>query len=201
MTANPTPGVTGRAREPLEVKTELPQHPQRRQIGRPRHPQGPNDDDHKHPQAGAGHDPRHPQARGGEEQAAEGTEPEPGRAVGGTPSPQGRTRPGVRPECRREDHPVVPPPGALGPLARALLSVAAEVHATRRDPLGAGSPVSADHLRMPGKGIVHPARLGLRLGVRSPATPGQTPSGVASSHVKGTAPSPVVDSDCMGDCA
>jgi len=56
-------------------------------------------------------------------------------------------------------------------------------------------------LRMGGTGVVHPVRSGVRYGLVSPATPERTPCGVASSQVRGAGVLPVVNPDCMGDCA
>ena len=49
---------------------------------------------------------------------------------------------------------VMPEPGVLRPMARALLSVAAEVHAARCDPLGAGRRPATGGLRMGNRGLV-----------------------------------------------
>jgi hypothetical protein len=107
----------------------------------------------------------------------------------------------VTADCRQDDDPVVPPPGALRPLARALLSVAAEIHAARHDPLGLRCQVRAGPLGAAKKGVVHPGVSGVVSGVLSPATPERTPSGDVSSQVNGAPPPPVVKPDSMGDCA
>jgi hypothetical protein len=186
---------------PADRTAQLPRHPQSQQRGSPRHPQVGPTDHHHHPQGRADDDPRHPQANSGSAVAARYVGFRSEGSAAGAPLPEHRRGSGERPDCRQHGHSTVPPAGALRPLARALLSVAAEVHAARGDPLGTNYPKQGVGLRMPQKGVVHPVRSGLRYGLRSPATPGRTPSGVASSQVRGAAPPPVVDPDCMGDCA
>ncbi len=95
----------------------------------------------------------------------------------------------------------VPPAGALRPLARALLSVAVDVHAERREVRRVTCPAHEATLRMEKKGLRHPVRSPLVSGVRSPATPEVTPSSDASPHVGAAPPPPLVNSDCIGDCA
>lgn len=95
-----------------------------------------------------------------------------------------------------------PPAGALRPLARALLSVAAEAHSARCEVRRATS--SSRHestLRMGEEAVRSPVRLPVRLGLVSPATPEQTGGSDASSHVDGAPPPPVENPDCIGDCA
>lgn len=113
------------------------------------------------------------------------------RQPGGTPLGCGRQRPAMP----------VPEPGALRPLARALLAVAAEVHAARRDLPGAGRRPGERALRMGNRGLVQGLRSGVRSVVHSPATQERTGSGCASPQVNGAAPPPVVNPDSMGDCA
>ena len=202
MKARPATSRSRRGGEsPADRTAQLPRHPQSQRGGSPRHPQGGSADHHHDPQGRADDDPRHPQASSGNAAAIEHVGFRSEGSAAGAPLPEHRRGSGERPDCRQDGHPTLPPPGALRPLARALLSVAGEVHAARGDPLGTRYPKQGVGLRMPRKGVVHPVRSGLRYGVRPPATPGRTPSGIASSHVKGTAPSPVVDSDCIGDCA
>jgi hypothetical protein len=186
---------------PADRTAQLPRHPQSQRSGSPRHPQGGSTDHHHHPQGRADDDPRHPQASNGSAAAIEHVGARPEGSAAGAPPPAHRRGSGGRPDCRQVSDAAVPPPGALGPLARALLSVAVEVHAARRDPLRVGCPSKGGGLRMPERGVVHPVRSGLRYGLRSPATPGRTPCEVASSQVRGAEGPPVVNPDCMGDCA
>ena len=202
MTARPTTRRDQRRRggRGASKAPKLPQHPQGKQAEHPHHPQRRLHDDHQHPQGNDGAHPRHPQTEDRPAAARHVDESADG-STGDAGLPDDRRVGRGRGGCRQTGDAVVPTPGALRPLARALLSVAVEVHAARRDPLGAGGQVRPDHLRMPRKGVVHPVRWGVRSGLVSPATPERTPSGVASSQVKGTPPPPVVDPDSMGDCA
>lgn len=95
----------------------------------------------------------------------------------------------------------VPPPQALRPLARALLSVAADVHAERREVRHVTGSAHETTLRMENGGLRHPVRSGILSGVLPPATPERTPSESASSHVDAASPPPVENSDCIGDWA
>lgn len=95
----------------------------------------------------------------------------------------------------------VPPPGALRPIARALLSAAQDVYAERREVRHVTGSAHETTLRMEKRGLRHPVRSGVRSGVLPPATPGRTPSENASSHVEAAPPPPVTNSDCIGDCA
>lgn len=202
MKARPATSRSHRGGEsPADRTAQQPRHPQSQLSGSPRHPQGGPTDHHHHPQGRVDDDPRHPQASSGSSAAAGYVEPRAEGSAAGPPPTECRRGSGERPDCRQAGHTAVPPPGALRPLARALLSVAAEVHAARGDPLGTSYPKQGVGLRMPEQGVVHPVRSGLRCGLRSPATPGRTPSGVASSHVRGAEGPPVVNPDCMGDCA
>ncbi len=199
MKARPATASSRRGGEPPADRTaQLPRHPQSQRTGSPRHPQGGPTDHHHHPQGRADDDPRHPQASSGSAAAIEhvGFRSE-GSAANASP-PERRLGSCERPDCRQASDTAVPPPGALRPLVRALLSVAGEVHAARRDPLRVGCPSGGGNLRMPEKGVVHPVRSGLRHGLRSPATPGRTPSGVASSRVGGAAPPPVMNPRLYG---
>jgi len=96
---------------------------------------------------------------------------------------------------------VAPEPGALRPLARALLAVASEVHAALRDLPGDDHRPSERALRMGNRGLLLGIHSGVRSVVLSPATLERPGSEDASSQVKGTAPPPVVNPDAMGDCA
>lgn len=179
---------------------------------------------HHHPQDQRGGDPHHPQAKTIDVEALA-----PGVAPAGPHLPQDRQP--AAPElgergcgCRRQGgndaccahdgHPAdtqrrgvrrglveVPPPGALRPLARAILSVAAEVHAERREARRVTRPAHETTLRMETRGLRHSVRSGVLSGVRPPATPERTPSKRASSHVGAALPPPVEKSDCIGDCA
>ena len=178
---------------------------------------------HHHPQDQRGCDPHHPQAETLDVEARA-----PGPATADPHHPQARQpaalEPGIRGcGCRRQrgdeaccahdGHPAdtqrcgarrgleVPPPGALRPLARALLAVAAEVHAQRREVRCVTGSAHGTTLRMEKKGLRHPVRWGVRSGVLPPATPERTPSERASSHVGTAPPPPVENSDCIGDCA
>ena len=178
---------------------------------------------HHPPQDQRGGDPHHPQAETLDVDARA-----PGVAMAGPHHPHGRQpaapEPGER-ECRcrrqRGDDACceyerqaadtqrcsgrreldVPPPGALRPLARALLSVAAEVHAERREVRRITGSSHETTLRMEKKGLRHPVRLGVLSGVRPPATHEVTPSASASLHVGPAPPPPAENPDCIGDCA
>ncbi len=94
-----------------------------------------------------------------------------------------------------------PPTGALRPLARALLSIAAETHAVRCEARRVSYPDHERTLRMAEDRGRLPVRLPLRLGLVSPATPERTVCTDASSHVEAAPTPPVENSDCIGDCA
>ena len=203
MTARPTTRRdqrrrAGRGTGPAPL---LPQHPQGQQAEHPRHPRRPRPEDHQHPQGNDGAHPRHPQTEDAPAWAARHVDERADGNAGDAAPPDGRRAGRGRGGCRQAGAAVVPTPRALRPLAQALVAVAAEVHAARRDPLGAERQVGADHLRMPATGVVHPVRWGVRSGLVPPATPERTPAGVVSSQVKGAPPPPVVNPDCMGDCA
>ncbi len=202
MKARPATSRSDRGGEsPADRTAQLPRHPQSQRTGSPRHPQVSCPGDHPHPQGPGDGPPRHPQACSGSAAVIEHVGFRSEGSAAGAPPPAHRRGSGERPDCCQAGHTAVPPPGALRPLARALLSVAAEVHAARGDPLGTSYPKQGVGLRMPEKGVVHPFRSGLRYGLRSPATPGRTPCEVASSQVRGAGAPPVVNPDCMGDCA
>jgi len=141
---------------------------QRRRGGRgagpapqlPHYPQWSLHDDHQHPQGNDGAHPRHAQTEDAPAWAARHVDESADGSAGDAAPPDGRRVGTGRGGCHQTGAAVVPTPGALRPLAQALLSVAVEVHAARRDPLGAGGHVRADHLRMPETGVVHPVRGG-----------------------------------------
>jgi hypothetical protein len=162
MTARPTTrrdqrrrGGRGAGPAPL-----LSQHPQGQQAEHPHHPQRPRPEDHQHPQGNDGAHPRHPQTEDAPAGAARHVDERADGSAGDAAPPDGRRVGRGRGGCRQADDAVVPTPGSLRPLAQALVAVAAEVHAARRDPLGAERQVGADHLRMPATGVVHPVRWG-----------------------------------------
>ena len=166
--------MTARARtEPAETTKRQPSTLHR-------HPQGTRVEVHHHPQGLATEDSRHPQA-GGIDAPVEGED---------AASPTSAERAIA-----------VPPPGALRPLARALLSAAMEVHSARRDPLGAASPRVADGLRMGECEERLTGRLAGRLCRHCGATPETRGSGEAKKHVNAPPPPPLIDSDCMGRCS
>jgi hypothetical protein len=112
-------------------------HPQSGSDGHPHHPQG----------LPAGH-PHHPQAGHGEA-SAEACCPASAPGCVGEAGPDVRQPGCATPGCaRRFPIVAVPEPGVLRPMARALLSVASEVRATRRDPLDAGGRPGPGGLRM-----------------------------------------------------
>lgn len=142
---------------------EHPRHPQREQADYLHHPQRRRDGQSLHPQGTSDRDPRHPQggdaaaaARGSCPTATEhGTDDAAPDVQQSTCAASGCARQRL---CAR-----VPAPGVLRPLARALLAVAAEVHAARRDLPDAGRRPSERALRMGNRGRVQ----GLHSGVRS----------------------------------
>jgi hypothetical protein len=180
---------------------EHPRHPQGEQADYLHHPQQRGDGRSLHPQGISDRDPRHPQG-GHAAAAARGSCPT--ATVHGTDdaAPDVQQSTCAASGCARQRLCArVPAPGVLRPLARALLSVAVEVHTARRDLPGAGHRPSEGALRMDNRGLRQGVHSGVRSVVRSPATLKRTGSGCASSHVKGTAPPPVVNPDSMGDCA
>jgi hypothetical protein len=182
--------------------------------------------DHHHLQEVVGGDPHHPQdersrvphgakptagtssRRPQQEQRTGGTGASPpadararrdaeGRTFAEGDGPDDRNAPSTPRRCVAEP----PPPGALRPLARAFLALAAETHAVRSE---VHRTVCREHertLRMPEAGGCHPVRLSLRLGLASPATPERTGRADASSHVETAPTPPVKNPDCIGDCA
>jgi hypothetical protein len=135
-----------------------------------------------HSQAQRGGDPHHPQVETVDAEAGA-----PGPATADPHHPQARppatSEPGEREcGCRRErgddaccergrhaaetrrgggrGEPGVPPPGALRPLARALLSVAADVHAERREVRRVTGSAHETTLRMEKKALRHPVHWG-----------------------------------------
>jgi len=148
-----------------------------------------------------GRDPHHPQGEE-DEVPAEGCCPVSPGCRQGADRPDARQPGETPPGCNRQRAlATVPEPGVLRPMARALLSVAAEVQAARCDPLGAGRRPAAGGLRMGNQGLHQGVHSPGRSVVLSPATPERTGSGVASSQVRHPAPPPVVNPDSMGDCA
>lgn len=122
------------------------------------------------------------------------------RSVGAAHAGEQRCRAGSR--CpRRGDYGPVPEAGVLRPFARALLAVASDVHAARRDPLEAGSSEPGSGLRMRHRGDPLGDRLGGRLRGPMWRHSQRTGSGVASAQVKCAFPPPVVNPDCMGGCS
>ena len=109
-----------------------------------------------HPQDQRGGDPHHPQVR-------HSATPEPDERECGC-----RRHSGDDACCEHGRHPAdtqrwggrretgEPPPGALRPLARALLSVAAEVHAERREVRRVTGSAHGTTLRMEKKGLRQP---------------------------------------------
>lgn len=87
--------------------------------------------------------------------------------------------------------PDMPSPGALRPLARALLRVAAEIVAARRAPLGTGRDVRLGSVMSFGRSV---GRHSSRHRAASPDVTG--PEG-ANVHVGAPAGSPVADADLM----
>jgi hypothetical protein len=178
--------------------------------------------DHHHLQEAVGGDPHHPQVCqaevGDQEPHARAVSHHPQTERYRAPTPAGERRvrrdgegrtfaDGERPDDRNAlstQRPCTiepPPPGALRPLARALLALAAEAHAARSE---VHRTVCREHertLRMAEAGVRHPVRLPLRLGLVSPATPERTGCQDASSHAEAAFPPPVENPDCIGECA
>ena len=121
-------------------------------------------------------------------------------SVGATDAGEQRCRAGSRCARRGDDAPV-PDAGVLRPLARALLAVASDVHAARRDPLQAGSSEPGSGVRMRHRGDPLGDRLGGRLRGAMWRHSERTGSAVASAPVKCAFPPPVVNPDCMGGCS
>jgi hypothetical protein len=184
----------------------------RRQGSRRHHPQDACTSDPRHPQtlrAGVAGDEElradphshHPQRARRPERTSAGDSTArrdgDGRIRQEPHSPDGPNTPSGHGRCTAEP----PRPGALRPLARALLSAADETHAARSEARRVTCPGHERTLRMAEPGGRLPLREGLRLGLRSPATPEGTGSEDAYSHVTPPAPPPVKNSDCIGDCA
>ncbi len=190
-----------RARTTSGRRQALHHHPQDQRGVDPHHPQAQTLDVEARGPAAAMADPHHSQAR-------RSATPEPGER-----GCRCRRQRGDDACCDRDGQPAdtqrcgvrrgleVPPPGALRLLARAILSVAAEVHAERREVRRVTGSGHETTLRMERKGFRHPVRRGVRSGLLPPATPERTPPEIASSHVGGAPPPPVENSDCIGDCA
>jgi hypothetical protein len=188
-------------REAFGHPEALPPHPQGQRAGHLHHPQTSPQNEHHRPPVPTDGDPRHPQGRKRRSSATRRVSSRPQECAAGAAPAEGRPTPAAASDGRRGGDAVVPAPGALRPLARALLWVAADVHAARRDPLGQDRQASSPDLRMPTDRVRLPSRMGLRSGLVSPATPGRTTSGDASSHVRATTPPPVKNSDCLGGFA
>jgi len=147
----------------------------------------------RHPQ-GAGDQASHPRGSG----CAPSSEQEP--SDGTTHAGEQRCRGGFRCPRRGDDAPV-PEARVLRPLARALLAVASDVHAARRDPLEVGRSTPGSGVRMRHGGDPLGDRLGGRLRGPMWCHSQRTGSAVASSPVKCAFPPPVVNPDCMGGCS
>jgi hypothetical protein len=172
----------------------------------------------RHPQERRRGDPHHPQPSEGAtgdraEQRGYGQphRPQQLRPPAGTPESRERSSPERRDEHgasrsrgRSDDercHVPAPPFGVLRPLARVLLSVAAETHASRCEARRISCPEHERTLRMSEDRERLPVRLPLRLGLASPATPERTGCADAFSHVEAAPTPPVKNPDCIGDCA
>jgi hypothetical protein len=176
-------------------------HPQEAVGGDPHHPQdeSPRVPHGAKPHAGtSSRRPQQEQRTGASRAAGErGCRDAARRTLAEGERPDDRSAPPTQRSCDIEP----PPPGALRPLARAFLALAAETLAARSE---VRRSVCRDHeqtLRMGEGGVRLPVRLPLRLGLISPATPERTGCGDASSHVDAAAPPPVENPDCIGDCA
>jgi hypothetical protein len=183
---------------------DLPRHPQGVALHRSPRAEGcAGSVDHQPPSA---HDavPHHPQDGGDQASHTRGTgcplSSAQESSEGATHAGEQRCRAGSRCARRGDDAPV-PDAGVLAPLARALLAVASDVHAARRDPLEAGSSEPGSGLRMRHRGDPLGDRLGGRLRGPMWRHSQRTGSGVASAQVKCAFPPPVVNPDCMGGCS
>ncbi len=184
---------------------EHPRHPQGEHAGHFHHPQGRRDGQSFPPQGVPDRQPRHPQGGDPAAAAEEGCPLTAEHGTGESASDVQQPRCSASGCARQQPCAPVPEPGVLRPLARALLAVAAEVHAARRDVPGAGHHRSGSGLRMGNRGLREGVHWGVRSVVRSvvrsPATLERTGSGRASSHLGAAVPPPVVNPDSMGDCA
>jgi hypothetical protein len=178
-----------------------PRHPQARPPSDPHHPQASHKAAGGQVQQRAGEVPHHPQ--GGREPARPACDqPGPARRSSGDSASTHAPWCDCRETCAATRSASPPPlPGALRPLARALLSVAAEVHAARGEVSRIDCFEHESTLRMPKSGVRRPVRQPLRQGLRPPATPGRTGGHDASSHVVAGGGSPVENPDCLGECA
>ena len=179
----------GRRHHPQEPVTADPHHPQTRRAG------GVGDPEHH-----ADAHPRHPQRERPAPTPAGGGLSRRGGERPPLPEPDGpddRSAPSTQRRCAADP----PSPGALRPLARALLSVAAEVHAKRREVRRATCPAQETTLRMGNRGLRHPVRSPGVSGLVPPATPERTGSQDASLHAEAAGGPPVENPDCIGECA
>lgn len=189
-----------RARTTSQRRQTLDHHPQHQRQGNPHHPQTGAPDVETRTARSEGLDLQHPQVPN----SADTDRGERGYRAGrhGRDSALHKHGGAAETQCglvRRDFD--VPPPGALRPLARALLSVAAEMRAERREVRRVTGSARETTLRMEKRGLRHPVCSGVRSGVHPPATPGRTPFENASSHVEAAPPPPVTNSNCIGDCA
>lgn len=160
---------------------ERPRHPQGGKAKELRHPQGQREGQSLRPQGIPDRDSHHPQS--GDATAATGrcclAAVEHG-AEDSAPDVQ-RARCAASGFARQQPPAPAPEPGVLRPLARALLAVAGEVHAARRDLPGADHRPSERALRMGNRGLRQGIHWGVRSVVRSPATLERPGSECASS--------------------
>jgi hypothetical protein len=179
----------------------LHRHPQDQQRADPHHPQPDVSGVRNAVHPGMRAEPRHPQRAQCPARDPDGRGPSHGRGDDAASFDHDTLdRPEARSGAQRCEI-QVPAPGALRPLARALLSIAADVHAARGEARRIACPKGETTLRMESSGLRHPLRSPAVSGVLPPATPERSPSGDASSHVSGAPPPPVENSDCIGDCA
>ena len=163
-----------RARTTSGRRQALHHHPQDQRRCDPHHPQAETLDVEARAPGPATADPHHRQAR---QPAA----PEPGERGCGCRRQRGDDaccahdgQPADTQRCGVRREPGVPPPGALRPPARALLSVAAEVHAERGEVRRATCPAQVTTLRMGTRGLRHP--------VRAPGVSGLVPPALLSGR-------------------
>jgi hypothetical protein len=198
------PRQTQRADGSPSAAGDLPRHPQCDASHRRRCGDGCAEGVHHQPLSAGDTVPRHPQGGGGQALHTPGSgcalssEQEP--SDGTTHAGEQRCRAGS-PCARRGDDAPVPDAGVLRPLARALLAVASDVHATRRDPLEPGRSKPGSGVRMRHRGDPLGDRLGGRLRGPMWRHSQRTGSGIALSPVKCAFPPPVVNPDCMGGCS
>ena len=179
---------------------DLPRYPQGVPLHRRRGCDGCTGGVHHQPPSAGDAVPRHPQGGGGQALHTRGSgcalssEQEP--SDGATDAGEQRCRDGSRCARRGDDAPV-PDAGVLRPLARALLAVASDVHAARRNPLEAGRSTPGAGVRMRHGGDPLGGRLGGRLRGPMWRHSERTGAAVASAPVKCAFPPPVVNPDCQ----